>query len=480
MISIDQVCRFAVFYGTFVDCPALGELRIRYRTSVGVSLRGAGKGSIKFVKEGSEDPKADAVRFDSTLTEDEVRLVTSGGGTGFFFPGFVDTHIHASQFPNAGIFGNSTLLQWLETYTFPLEASLKDLDVANAVYETVVRRTLCNGTTTAAYYATIDAESTKLMARICSSRNQRALIGKVCMDENSPDFYVESTESCLEGCRVVIDYLQKELNDAKVAPILTPRFAPSCSRELMEQLGKLAQKHGQLHIQTHLSESPSEVEWVKSLFPECSTYTQVYDKFKLLTERTVLAHCIHLSDTEAKLIKSRKAGISHCPVSNSSLTSGECRVRWLLDQGLKVGLGTDVSGGFTCSVLATARHAHLVSRHLAMKEEDPEMREHVKLSVPELLFLATMGGAQTLDMLEQIGSFDVGKQFDAQLIDLETSASNVDIFAWQQPDYKAKIVKGKRAPPKLTDEDLLAKWFFNGDDRNVTAVWVDGMLSHST
>lgn len=472
MISIDQVRRFTVFYGTFIDCPELGQLRIRYNTSVGVPLRGERKGSIQFVKE-SSDPVADAINYDSTLLNNEVNLVSSGSG--FFFPGFVDTHIHASQYPNAGIFGNSTLLKWLETYTFPLEASLNDLETANVVYETVVRRTLSNGTTTAAYYATIDPKSTKLMARICSSRNQRALIGKVCMDQNSPDFYVESTDSCLRGCQEVVDYLQNELNDSKVAPILTPRFAPSCSRDLMTQLAAMAAKN-ELHIQTHLSESISEVEWVKYLFPECETYTQVYDRFKLITERTVLAHCIHLTDAEAKLIKSRKAGISHCPISNSSLTSGECRVRWLLDQGLKVGLGTDVSGGFTCSVLATARHAHLVSRHLAMKEQDPELREHLKLSVPELLYLSTMGGADALNMGEQIGSFDVGKQFDAQLIGLESSGSNVDVFTWQRPGVKAS----KTSPPLLTNEDLIAKWFFNGDDRNVMGVWVDGILSHST
>lgn len=477
MVSINQVCRLRVFHGTFVDCPELGELRIRYRTSVGVSLRDSEEGRILFVKENSEDPVKDAIGFDSSLAEGEIQVVSSKGSTEFFFPGFVDTHIHASQYPNAGIFGNSTLLQWLTTYTFPLEASLADLANAHAVYEAAVRRTLRNGTTTAAYYATIDPESTKLMARICSFRNQRALVGKVCMDQNSPDFYVESTKSCLQGCHDVIQYLQNDLRDPKVVPVVTPRFAPACSRDLMIELSTLAQQYGNLHIQTHLDESQSEVEWVESLFPECETYTQVYDRFGLLTERTVLAHCIHLTESEAKLIKSRKSGISHCPVSNSSLTSGECRVRWLLDQGLKVGLGTDVSGGYTSSILATARHAHLVSRHLAMKEHDPAMREHLKLSVAELLYLATIGGAEALDMQDNIGSFDVGKQFDAQKIDLESAGSNVDVFSWQRPDFTVSSAV-KLVPPKLSDEDLIAKWFFNGDDRNVVDVWVGGSPSN--
>lgn len=472
--------RLVVYYGTFVDTPSLGELRTREKVSVGVSLVGPNNGCIVFIKEGSVDPMADCRAFDGSLGDGEVVLVDGSGETAFFFPGFIDTHIHASQYPNAGIFGNSTLLNWLETYTFPLEAALDEPEVARKVYEAVVRRTLSNGTTTAAYFATIDAESTKLLARICSSRNQRAFIGKVCMDENSPDYYRETTEGSVESCRSVIRFLDRELRDPKVLPILTPRFAPSCSRELLQELGQLAHSEGNLHVQTHLSETHDEINWVKSLFPECESYTDVYDRFKLLTERTVLAHCIHLSDEEAHLIKTRGSGVSHCPASNSSLTSGECRVRWLLDQGVKVGLGTDMSGGFTCSMLAAARQAHLVSRHLAMKEQNQKLREHLKLSVPEVLFLATLGGAQTLDMDGKIGSFEVGKQFDAQLIDLESPGSNIDVFDWQRPLSHNGHAANKKLPPSIDYEDLVAKWFFNGDDRNVSAVWVAGNRSHAT
>ncbi|QLQ79391.1 hypothetical protein HG537_0C00380 [Torulaspora globosa] len=473
--------RLAVFYGNFVDTPSLGQLRIRNKLSVGVSLVGPNKGEIVFIKQGSVDPVADCKEFDNSLVAQDVIAVDGTGEATFFFPGFVDTHIHASQYPNAGIFGNSTLLNWLETYTFPLEASLEHPEVAQEVYETVVRRTLSNGTTTAAYFATIDAESTKLLARICSLRNQRALIGKVCMDQNSPDYYRETTEMCLQNCRNVLSFLDQELGDPKVLPILTPRFAPSCSRELMLKLSQLSQDQGHLHIQTHLCESNEEISWVRALFPECETYTHVYEQFNLLTKKTVLAHCVHLTDDEAQLIKAAESGVSHCPTSNSSLTSGECKVRWLLDQGIKVGLGTDVSGGFACNILAAARQAHLVSRHLAMREQNLKLRDHWKLSVPEVLFLATMGGAQALDMEEKIGSFEVGKQFDAQLIDLQSPGSNVDVFAWQRPNSQINHTNNRvKLPPGITSEDLIAKWFFNGDDRNIRGVWVAGNPCHST
>ncbi|QLG72337.1 hypothetical protein HG535_0D00440 [Zygotorulaspora mrakii] len=488
MISLlkNEPASFIVFYGTFIDTPVLGELRIRHKTSVGVCMsESEEKGSIRFIIEDSEDPLADALAYDSQLSESDVTVIdglsmgeAGDGSSTFFFPGFIDTHIHASQYPNAGIFGNSTLLDWLETYTFPLESSLKDLEIANVVYSKVVDRTLANGTTTASYYTTIDPESTKLMGEICSARNQRALIGKVCMDTNSPDFYIESTEECLKSCENVINYLQKDLRDPKVQPVLTPRFAPTCSEDLMKKLGALSQKYGGLHIQTHLSENDNEIRWVEELFPECDTYADVYNKFNLLTEKTVLAHCVHISPKEAKLIKTRNCGISHCPVSNSSITSGECRVRWLLDQGINVGLGTDISGGFSCSILAIARQAHLVSRHLAMRETGTEEREHVKLSMEDVLYLATMGGAKALDMGDNLGTFDIGKQFDTQLIDIESQGSNVDIFQWQKIS-EVMNEKNKFQPPKISHNDLLAKWFFNGDDRNILKVWVGGKLSHS-
>lgn len=487
MISLNKnnIYKFCVFYGTFVDTPRLGQVRIRTNTSVGVSLAGADCGRIQFIKEGSQNPLEDAKAFDSSLAESDIAVVdydASVSSTAFFFPGFIDTHIHASQYPNAGIFGSSTLLDWLETYTFPLEASLKDLKVAQVVYQKVVQRTLQNGTTTAAYYTTIDSESSKLMGRICSEAGQRAFVGKVCMDSCSPDYYVESTQESLQSSEDVVTFLQEELADPKVLPILTPRFAPSCSRELMRGLASQARSWGQLHIQTHLSENQSEIEWVKSLFPECESYTSVYDSCGLLTKRTVLAHCVHLTPEEAQLIKRKGAGVSHCPISNSSITSGECRVRWLLDQGIDVGLGSDVSGGHACSILAAARQALMVSRHLAMKEQDTQRKEHVKLSVEESLYLATMGGAHALDMGSSLGSFEVGKQFDTQLVDIESEGSNVDVFSWQRPTFVANTIQTSSKtlpPPSISVQDVLAKWFFNGDDRNVTRVWVGGKLAHS-
>lgn len=473
----EQLYKIIVYYGTFIDTPKLGELRVRENCSVGVSfINDRDSGKIVFIKENSNDPKKDALDFDPTVRAQDVQVIDFADNTGqkFVFPGFIDTHIHSSQYPNSGIFGNSTLLDWLETYTFPLEASLSDLDSASKVYSKVIERTLKCGTTTAVYYTTIDTESAKLMGSLCSKYGQRALVGKVCMDQNGPDYYVESTKEAIDGCKDMVSFFENDLNDDKVLPILTPRFAPTCSKELLNKLGEYAAQNS-LHVQTHLSENYAEISWVKSLFPECSNYTDVYYKAGLLSNKTVLAHCIHLSDDETDLIKKTGSGVSHCPISNSSLTSGECRVRWLLEKEISVGLGSDVSGGYSSSILSAARHAHLTSRHLAMKCQNKTEKNKIKLSVSECLYLATMGGATVIDMQDKIGSFEVGKQFDAQLINLSSPDSNVDIFEWQQLGNLHNTLDKKR-PPIIGTEGILSKWFFNGDDRNVQCTWVSGRL----
>lgn len=469
--------RLIVHYGNFIDTPKLGDLRIRFKCAVGVCSK---TGVIKFIVEECEDPISTALQYDECLKESEIIIVSSfeNGNTDsfdtFYFPGFIDTHIHSSQYPNCGIFGNSTLLDWLETYTFPLESSLTDTALSNLTYDAVISQTLKHGTTCAAYYTTIDSESSKIMAKLCKEKGQRAFIGKVCMDQNSPSYYCETLDTCKESSEDVIDYILNELNSPLINPIITPRFAVACSAELMTFLGQISEKY-QLPIQTHLSENINEIEFVRKLFNDCNSYTDVYHKFGLLTDKSVFAHCIHLSDSEIDLLAANNSGISHCPISNSSITSGECRVKHLLKKGLKVGLGSDVSGGYSVSILENARQALLVSRHLAMSIDDPIKKEESKLSVADVLYLATQGGANVLNVNSKIGSFDVGKEFDAQLINLCVNNSNVAIFPWQQVNSNSNFSRKER----LKVENIIAKWLFNGDDRNIKSVWIQGKLCHS-
>ncbi|KAJ5594617.1 guanine deaminase [Penicillium hispanicum] len=440
----------------------------------------------------------------------------------FFFPGFIDTHIHAPQYPNVGLFGSSTLLDWLETYTFPVEAgfgSQSDQKKSAAksprdtppsavrIYDQVIARTLSHGTTCASYFATIHVPATNALAALCHSRGQRALIGRVCMD--SPDFCPEyyrdvSADDSLSATRSTIDYIHTiDPNGTLVKPIITPRFAPTCSRPALDGLGQLAAAYTPpLHIQTHISENTNEVALVKELFPEAASYAAVYDAHNLLTPRTILAHAVHLSEEERALVRQRQAKISHCPASNSALGSGICPVRTLLDDGLTVGLGTDVSGGYSPSILEAVRQACLASRllghTLAFSQHQHSRRENAhpekpvlgreKLSVAESLYLATRGGAAVVDMADDIGGFDIGMIWDAQLIELgavgAVDESPLDTgHAIGDAGGRSLVKAGPVGNVDLfgseTWEEKIQKWVWSGDDRNVKAVWVGGQLVHS-
>ncbi|CDM34893.1 hypothetical protein DTO013E5_3204 [Penicillium roqueforti] len=456
----------------------------------------------------------DAIETRGHDSKVRVKIVTASEEQNeFFFPGFIDTHIHAPQYPNAGLFGSSTLLDWLETYTFPVESRFgsppdpktghqtktdpKDTPLlAQQIYDQVISRTLSHGTTCASYYATNHVAATNALSSLCHTRGQRAFIGRACMD--NPDFCVDyyrdfSADDSIVATRQTIEHIHTLDPEGKlVKPIVTPRFAPSCTRPALQGLGELAASYSPpLHIQTHISENINELALVKELFPEAGSYAAVYDKYNLLTPRTILAHAVHLSADERSLIRAREAKVSHCPASNSALGSGICPVRTLLDEGITVGLGTDVSGGYSPSILEAARQACLASRLLgqsaAWQRDHPQgdgSDGREKLSVSESLYLATRGGAAVVDMASDVGGFDRGMLWDVQLIRLGgvklVEASPLDVVS----DGSSDLVKA--GPVGNVDlfgtenwEEKIQKWVWSGDDRNVKAVWVGGRLVHS-
>lgn len=326
--------------------------------------------------------------------------------------------------------------------------------------------------------------ATNLLADTCLALGQRAFIGRVCMDHAAmcPDYYRDETPAAsLDAARASIAHIRKvDPSFALVSPILTPRFAPACTPEAMRGLAAI-HAETDLPIQTHIAENEPEVELVRAMFPDSTSYAGVYDDHGLLTPRTVLAHAVHLTEDEADLVAARGAKISHCPASNSALTSGAARVRWMWDRGIDVGLGTDMSGGYSPSVLEAAKQASLASRHVAMGMAQGDARERVKLTIEEVLYLGTRGGAKVLGLEDRVGGFEVGMQWDAQLVGLGdvdevggrlgedggwgegalgVEEGNVDVFGWE------------------TWEERVAKWLFNGDDRNTKMVWVKGRLVH--
>ena len=441
-----------LYIGTFIQCESPTKLDICPNGMIGVGENGKIAFILRSVK-GQQFPTQEGWEQAKVVRIQDV---------GFFFPGFIgmhdvekamdlmliiskDTHIHASQYPNAGVFGKSTLLDWLNKYTFPLESSFSDLKTAARVYNRVVARTLSHGTTTACYYATVHVPATNLLADVCQSRGQRAFVGRTCMDRISPDYYRdESTETAIRDTEACIDHVKQiDPQFDLITPIITPRFAPSCAPETLSALGKLHHDSG-LPCQTHIAENIPECELVQKLFPESKSYTHVYDDFGLLSSKTILAHAVHLSAEERALIKSRDAKVSHCPASNTALTSGTAKVRQMLNEGMTIGLGTDVSGGYTSSLLVEAREAIFVSRHVAMHDGI-----EAALSVEEGLYLATWGGAKVVGLEDRIGKFEVGMDWDAQLVGL---AQVGDTIGLDQKDGPVEIFGGE------SWEEKVAKW----------------------
>ncbi|KAI2552865.1 guanine deaminase [Homo sapiens] len=336
----------------------------------------------------------------------------------FFMPGLVDTHIHASQYSFAGSSIDLPLLEWLTKYTFPAEHRFQNIDFAEEVYTRVVRRTLKNGTTTACYFATIHTDSSLLLADITDKFGQRAFVGKVCMDLNDtfPEYKETTEESIKETERFVSEMLQKN---------------------------------------SHISENRDEVEAVKNLYPSYKNYTSVYDKNNLLTNKTVMAHGCYLSAEELNVFHERGASIAHCPNSNLSLSSGFLNVLEVLKHEVKIGLGTDVAGGYSYSMLDAIRRAVMVSNILLINKVNEK-----SLTLKEVFRLATLGGSQALGLDGEIGNFEVGKEFDAILINPKASDSPIDLF---YGDFFGDI-----------SEAVIQKFLYLGDDRNIEEVYVGG------
>jgi len=224
-----------------------------------------------------------------------------------------------------------------------------------------------------------------------------------------------------------------------------------------------------LAIQTHISENLSEIRLTKELFPEFSSYADVYDSHGLLRHNTILAHAIHLTAEEIALIKRRGAGISHCPTSNLNLSSGCANVGEMLDCGIKVGLGTDCSGGFCPSILSAIQHASFTSKVLTFGRPQPQESDSLSfagktLPVATLLYLATLGGAEVCNLEQRVGSICAGKSFDALLVNVGPNARNPGIV----------LGDDSSASPSTRLAVMMEKFLFCGDDRNIAKAWVAG------
>jgi guanine deaminase len=316
-------------------------------------------------------------------------------------PGFVDTHVHLPQFAIMGS-GSRDLLTWLNTYTYPEETRFSDSEYAAKIAHTFFDALAANGTTTAAIYSSVHEEATDLAFSAARSKGIRAFIGKVMMDRNSPAALMEDThESIAQSLRLFERW--DGADGGRLRYVFAPRFAASCSMELMNRVGRIARDRGAF-VQSHLSENMDEVEWVRRLFPSSPSYAAVYDSAGMLTERSIMAHCIHLASDEIALLSRAGTKVAFCPYFNRTLQSGTMPYRRLREAGLHISLGTDIAGGPSLSMLDQIREA----------------MDAANISRFAAIYLATLAGAKTLGLSDRIGNFEAGKEADFVVIDQET------------------------------------------------------------
>lgn len=357
-------------------------------------------------------------------------------------PGLVDLHVHAPQYVFRGLGMDLELLDWLETYTFPEEARYADESYAACAYTQFVEALRASGTTRACIFATAHTAPTLFLMEQLEKSGLHTMVGRVNMDRNCPPALCEP--SAEQSLRETESWLRQSAHFQHTKPILTPRFTPTSSDAQLAGLGALAKREN-LPVQSHLSENEGEIAWVRELCPEAIDYADSYDRFGLMTARTVMAHCVSCTPRERALLAARGVFAAHCPQSNANLASGIAPVRALLEQGVRVGLGTDVAGGAHLSVFRAMTDAVAMSK-LYWRLVD---RICAPLSFAEAFALATRGGGA---FFGEVGAFETGWALDALVLSDE----------------------GLPAPRTLTLEERLKRIVYELEDRAVCGKYVEG------
>lgn len=390
----------------------------------------------------------------------EGRLLELGASQ-CLLPGLIDTHIHAPQWPQMGTALDLPLEKWLIEYTFKLEARYSDTQFARRVYTDMVSTLLAHGTTTGVYYGSRHLPATQILAELCLKQGQRALVGRVAMDDprQCPDSYRDQSAAvAIEETRALIEYVRAlPGNDRRlIEPIITPRFIPACTDELLTGLGKLA---AETHcaVQTHCSETDWEHEYV---LKRTGRHDAVAIRdFGLMNRRTILAHGCHLSHSDRALIRQAGAAIAHCPLSNAFGSNGVLPVKTCLEEGVHVALGTDIAGGPRPSMFDVVAMAATFSKLLEDGTDparSPAARgvPGARISFVTAFYLATTAGGIALDL--PLGLLKPGYRFDALLLDTSVPDSDLRVY-----DHDNQV-------------DTLQKIIWNVRRPNIKKVWVDG------
>lgn len=361
-------------------------------------------------------------------------------------PGFIDTHNHFPQTEMIAAFGEQ-LLDWLETYTFPTESKFQSLEYARQVAGVYLDELLRNGTTTAMAFSSVHAESAEALFKEAYQRDMCLITGKVLMDRHAPETVRDTPEA---GCTQSRTLIEQWHGKGRLHYAVTPRFAITSTPEQLEAAGHLLKEYDGLYMQTHLSENHKEIAWISELFPERCHYLDVYDHYGLVGPRSVFAHGIHLCEDEIQRLARQDAAISFCPTSNLFLGSGLFNLKQMKQHKVKVSLGSDVGAGTSFSMLQTLNEAYKVT----------QMRGD-KLSPFESFYLATLAGAETLQLDDRLGNFLPGKEADFIVLDL----------------HSTPLMQYRMNNCNNVFETLFVLCIL-GDDRNIKETFVKGISRH--
>ncbi|MCD4817483.1 MAG: guanine deaminase [Candidatus Cloacimonetes bacterium] len=376
-----------------------------------------------------------------TIENEKIASIESNNNPKFDFddltdciciPGFIDTHVHLSQLKIRGKH-SPNLLHWLNTYTFLEESKSSESNYAKKIAEDFFDELIRRGTTTSVIYVAPFKNATEIAFEVATQKKVRAIIGMTMMDQNSPDCLIQNTISAYEDSIELYEKWDKKTSLLNY--IFTPRFAPTCSRELLKKTGDFAQKN-KAYIQTHLSENLDEIKWVAELFPECNSYTEVYERYNILSGKTILGHCIHLSENERQIIKKTNSKVAHCPDSNFFLKSGTFKLNDIKESKIDFALASDVGGGTSLSMLN-------IMKMMNYRQED------YLISPQEAFYYATLGGAKVLGKENIIGSIDIEKC--------------ADLAFFKIPDIQ-----------KLDEIDVLSYLYYLGSELNTVLVLING------
>lgn len=376
-------------------------------------------------------------------------VVKDYGPDALISAGFLDSHVHYPQTPMIGAFGGQ-LLDWLDKYTFPTERRYADKAFAASVAKVFLGEQLKNGVTTSCVYCTVFPQSVDALFEEAERLGLRLAAGKVLMNRNAPDYLLDTTQSGYDESKALI---RKWHGRGRLMYGITPRFAPTSTRDQLASAAELWDEFPDCYLQTHVSENVEEIGWVKSLFPERSGYLDVYDHHRLCRPRAVFGHGVHLAEHELQTMHRTGAAIAHCPTSNFFLGSGcfDLHAAMRADRPVRVGLGTDLGAGTTFSILSTLGEAYKAAQ-----------ANRQALTGAQGLYLATRGTARALYLEDKVGSLAPGLEADVVVLDMKSTPLIAYRMSFAEDIHEALFVQ-----------------MILGDDRAVQATYVAGELRYA-